>query len=75
MILTLETIEEILEEFARRENPRDSEKKKTIKNLEELKNLIRMCTAVERDIQGPKKNEAERCKENVVKFEEELKNY
>lgn len=75
MILTLETINEILDEFARRENPRENEKKKANKCIEELKNLIRMRHAVEKDIHGPKKNEAERTKENIVKFEEELKLY
>ena len=75
-ILALDTLEELLRSLEEKhEVHRDSDLKKTLKLIEEWKNLEKLANNVEKEIAGPLKNEGEKCKEQLVKFEEELKQY
>lgn len=57
----------------------DQKKDNDLKNINKLqedwKNLLKIAQTVEKDISGPVKNETDKTKEKIKKFEEQLKEY
>lgn len=75
-VLTLDTVEEMLNFLKKKDFGKDSDIKKCKKLQEEWKNLAKMAQAVKKDIQNPVKTESDKTKENIKKFEEiTLKEY
>ena len=54
---------------------RESEMKEINKLQEEWKNMLKIAMTVEKDISGPKKQEKDKTKDKIKKFEETLKEY
>ena len=75
VVLALDTLEQLIKALEKYEVHRDSDLKKTSKLIDEWKNFERLSNSVEKEIANNLKNEGEKCKEKLVKFEEELKQY
>src|SRR5690606_22475774 len=75
IVLALDTLEEMIRALEKYGVHKESELKRTQKLIEEWKNLEKLANSVEKEIAGNLKNEGEKCKDNIVRFEEELKQY
>lgn len=74
-ILKLDTIEEMLKGFEKVDVKKEGDLKKTRKLQEEWTNLIKRAQTVQKDIQGPVKAETDKTKDQIKKFQEQLKEY
>lgn len=59
----------------RHEMKRETDLKKVQKMQEEWKNLLQIAKTVEKDISGPVKQETDKTKDKIKRFEEVLKEY
>lgn len=76
ILLTMDVIEETLNHFSKKEDqPKDNELKKVKKLQDEWNGLTKMSVMVEKDISGPVKQEGDKAKENLMKFDERLKDF
>nr|SYZ35238.1 PtDNAH9b [Paramecium tetraurelia] len=75
ILLLLDENEQILRTLEKHDMKKETEIKKVNKMQEEWKNLLKISQTVEKDISGPVKQEADKTKEKIKKFEEQLKEY
>lgn len=73
--LTLDVLEQTVKMLEKQEFPRESDLKKILRLQEEWTGLQKMAAAVEKDIALPVKTEGDKAKDNLMKFEEMLKEY
>ena len=73
--LTLDVLEQTVKMLEKKEFPRDNDLKKIVRLQEEWTGLQKMAAAVEKDIALPVKTEGDKAKDNLMKFEEKLKEY
>lgn len=72
----MDVIEETLNHFSKKEDqPKDNDLKKVKKLQDEWNGLTKMSVMVEKDISGPVKQEGDKAKENLMKFDERLKDF
>ena len=73
--LTLDILEQTVKMLEKNNISRDQDLRKILKLQEEWTSLHKMAATVEKDIALPVKNESDKAKENLSKFEEMLKEY
>lgn len=72
----MDVIEETLNHFNNKEDQsKDNEIKKVKKLQDEWNSLTKMSVMVEKDISGPVKQEGDKAKEDLIKFDEKLKDF
>ena len=76
MMLTLDESEQTIRTLGTMlDQKKDNDLKNINKLQEDWKNLLKIAQTVEKDISGPVKNETDKTKEKIKKFEEQLKEY
>lgn len=75
LLLVLDENEQLIKALEKQDHKKESDQKKVNKLQEEWKNLLLIAKTVDKDISGPVKQETDKTKDKIKKFEEILKEY
>ena len=75
IVLTLDSMEQLIKTLDEVGVNRESDLKRNVRLIDEWRNMEKLATMVEKDIAPYVKIEAEKSKDDIIKFEDELRQY